>query len=137
MLLSVVKSTGYRYFALASKQPTPKRLLKFALCWFWGYLWYSTALPPVIEQHGAAENTASQESKNQKFELLGNPVRDPSFRVRKSGKKIADFVLATHPEEEKTEYWRIRAVDKQAESTAATVTYWGKLLCLFQASVTM
>ena len=70
---------------------------------------------PVTEPHSATEGTSSEESDNRKFELLGNPVRDPSFRERKSGKKIADFVLATHPEEEKTEYWRIRAFDQQAE----------------------
>jgi len=71
--------------------------------------------PPVTEQHSAAESTSSPEGENRKFELVGNPVRDPSFKKRKSGKKIADFVLATHPEEEKTEYWRIRAFDQQAE----------------------
>ena len=70
---------------------------------------------PVTAQHSAAESTVSEESENRKFELVGNPVRDPSFRERKSGKRIADFVLATHPEEEKTEYWRIRAFDQQAE----------------------
>ena len=70
---------------------------------------------PVTEPHSATEGTSSEESDNRKFELLGNPVRDPSFRERKSGKRIADFVLATHPEEEKTEYWRIRAFDQQAE----------------------
>jgi single-stranded DNA-binding protein len=70
---------------------------------------------PVTEPHSAAESTASEEGENRKFELVGNPVRDPSYRERKSGKRIADFVLATHPEEEKTEYWRIRAFDKQAE----------------------
>jgi membrane-bound lytic murein transglycosylase len=70
---------------------------------------------PAREPHSTTESTSSEEKGNRKFELVGNPVRDPSYRVRKSGKKIADFVLATHPEEEKTEYWRIRAFDNQAE----------------------
>lgn len=62
-----------------------------------------------------AEEAQTPENENRKFELIGNPVRDPSYQERKSGKRIADFVLATHPSEETTEYYRIRAFDKQAE----------------------
>ena len=85
-----------------------------------GSLMPQSASAPATEPHSAGEEAPPGESEtveneNRKFELVGNPVRDPSFRVRKSGKRIADFVLATHPEEEKTEYWRIRAFDRQAE----------------------
>ena len=77
---------------------------------------YSAAHPTSQNESTPAETAAArEEQENQKYELVGNPVRDPSYRVRKSGKRIADFVLATHPEEEKTEYWRIRAFDRQAE----------------------
>ncbi len=61
------------------------------------------------------------ESENEKFEFVGNPVRDPAFWVRKSGKRVAEFHLATHPEKEKTLYYRIRAFDKQAERVRDTV----------------
>jgi hypothetical protein len=61
------------------------------------------------------------ESENEKHEFVGNPVRDPSYWVRKSGKRIAEFHLATHPDKEKTLYYRIRAFDKQAERVRDTV----------------
>ena len=41
--------------------------------------------------------------------------------MRKSGKRVAEFHLATHPEKEKTLYHRIRAFDKQAERVRDTV----------------
>jgi hypothetical protein len=61
------------------------------------------------------------ESENEKHEFVGNPVRDPSYWVRKSGKRVAEFHLATHPQKEKTLYYRIRAFDKQAERVRDTV----------------
>jgi hypothetical protein len=57
----------------------------------------------------------------EKHEFVGNPVRDPSYWVRRSGKRVAEFHLATHPEKEKTLYYRIRAFDKQAERVRDTV----------------
>jgi membrane-bound lytic murein transglycosylase len=42
-------------------------------------------------------------------------VYDPYYKTRKSGKRIADFALATHDKEDATHYWRIRAFDKTAE----------------------
>jgi hypothetical protein len=55
------------------------------------------------------------ESENKKFEFIGNPVYDAKYRERKSGKRIADFHLATHPGKNQTEYFRIRAFDDLAE----------------------
>ncbi len=81
---------------------------------------------PAMPSHEAADSQRTQslyipESKNEKFEFVGNPVRDPSYWERRSGKKVAEFVLATHPEKEKTVYYRIRAFDKQAERVRDTV----------------
>jgi hypothetical protein len=61
------------------------------------------------------------ESENEKFEFVGNPVRDPAYWVRRSGKRVAEFVLATHRQKEKTLYYRIRAFGKQAERVRDTV----------------
>jgi len=55
------------------------------------------------------------ESENRKHELIGNVVYDARYRERRSGKKIADFHLATHEEKNKTEYYRVRAFDDLAE----------------------
>jgi single-stranded DNA-binding protein len=89
---------------------------------------------PVSDQHSApaipsSEASAPQdaqslripESENEKHEFVGNPVRDPSYWVRRSGKRVAEFHLATHTEKEKTLYHRIRAFDKQAERARDTV----------------
>lgn len=82
-------------------------------------------LPPLTEPHSASEKASTTDSptppeqttddENQKFKLVGNPANNPSYRERKSGKKIADFVLATHPDPDSTQYWRVRTFDKQAE----------------------
>jgi hypothetical protein len=61
------------------------------------------------------------ESENKKFEFIGNPVYDAKYRTRKSGKRIADFHLATHPEKNGTKYYRIRAFDGLAERARDTV----------------
>jgi membrane-bound lytic murein transglycosylase len=61
------------------------------------------------------------ESENKKFEFIGNPVYDARYRERKSGKRIADFHLATHPGKNQTEYFRIRAFDGLAERARDTV----------------
>jgi single-stranded DNA-binding protein len=61
------------------------------------------------------------EDENRKFELTGNPVFDPYYKVRRSGKKIADFALATHNKKGETRYYRIRAFDKRAERVRDTV----------------
>ncbi len=61
------------------------------------------------------------ESENKKHKFVGNPVRDPAYWVRNSGKKVAEFHLATHPTKEETLYYRIRAFDKQAERVRDTV----------------
>ncbi len=62
------------------------------------------------------------ESENEKHELIGNPVRDPAYwKNRKTGKQVAEFHLATHPEDGKTLYYRIRAFDTQAERVRDTV----------------
>jgi hypothetical protein len=42
-------------------------------------------------------------------------VFEPQYKERRSGTKIADFALATHPDEETTHYWGIRAFNKTAE----------------------
>ena len=88
---------------------------------------------PVSDQDSAFAVPASEasestqlhipESENEKHEFVGNPVRDPRYWVRKSGKRVAEFHLATHPEKEKekTLYYRIRAFDKQAERVRDTV----------------
>ena len=61
------------------------------------------------------------ESENKKRELIGNVVYDARYRERKSGKRIADFHLATHKEKNKTEYFRIRAFDDLAEKVRDSV----------------
>jgi hypothetical protein len=80
---------------------------------------------PTREASGSQQADSLQipESENEKHEFVGNPVRDPSYWVRKSGKRVAEFHLATHPEpdKEKTLYYRIRAFDKQAERVRDTV----------------
>jgi membrane-bound lytic murein transglycosylase len=48
-------------------------------------------------------------------------VYDARYRERKSGKRIADFHLATHEEKNKTEYFRIRAFDDLAEKVRDSV----------------
>jgi hypothetical protein len=60
-------------------------------------------------------------SENEKHEFVGNPIRDPAYWERSSGKKVAEFHLATHPSKEKTLYYRIRAFDKQAERVRDSV----------------
>jgi hypothetical protein len=76
---------------------------------------YSSAEKPSWEQ-SLTEEGEIPESENRKFQLVGNPARKVGYRVtRKSNTRIADFVLATHPDRETTEYWRIRAFGEQAE----------------------
>jgi hypothetical protein len=95
--------------------------------------------PPRSEDSHASENGSSSEngsknetetpkeeifvpeSENKKHEFIGNPVYDAKYRTRKSGKRIADFHIATHPEKNKTEYYRIRAFDGLAERARDTV----------------
>src|SRR5215207_1553793 len=95
--------------------------------------------PPRREDSHASENGSSSEngsrnesetpkeevfvpeSENKKHEFIGNPVYDAKYRVRRSGKRIADFHIATHPEKNKTEYYRIRAFDGLAERARDTV----------------
>jgi hypothetical protein len=86
---------------------------------------------PLSDQHSASAMPSSEaydpkqlhipESENGKHEFVGNPVRDPRYWERRSGKKVAEFILATHPDNEKTLYHRIRAFDKQAERVRDTV----------------
>jgi hypothetical protein len=71
--------------------------------------------------NGSVEDEDMPENENRKFELVGNPVYDPWFKVRRSGTKVADFSLATHDKEGETKYWRVRAFDKRAERVRDTV----------------
>jgi hypothetical protein len=73
---------------------------------------------PTPETNGS---NALPESENRKHELIGNVVYDARFRERRSGKRIADFHLATHEEKNKTEYYRVRAFDDLAEKVRDTV----------------
>src|SRR5215203_5431200 len=85
------------------------------------------SIPPQSEpqsEHGEKAETPTPEtngsldlpeSENRKHELIGNVVYDARYRERRSGKKIADFHLATHEEKNKTEYYRVRAFDDLAE----------------------
>src|SRR5215203_2510305 len=81
------------------------------------------SVPPQSEPEEKADNQAPEtnggldlpESENRKHELTGNVVYDARYRERKSGKRIADFHLATHEEKNKTEYYRVRAFDDLAE----------------------
>jgi len=73
---------------------------------------------PTAETHNGH---ALPESENRKHELIGNVVYDARYRERRSGKKIADFHLATHEEKNKTEYYRVRAFDDLAERVRDTV----------------
>src|SRR5215217_8882861 len=61
------------------------------------------------------------ESENRKHEFTGNPVYDARYRVRKSGKRIADFHIATHEKKDETKYFRIRAFDGLAEKARDNV----------------
>ena len=82
--------------------------------------------PSVTEPHSAGEVPSWEkpradfddipESENNKIVLEGNPAKKLGYRVTKrSNTRIADFVFATHPQQETTEYWRIRAFGDQAE----------------------
>lgn len=82
--------------------------------------------PPVTESHSGSDKPSWErpltegedlpESENERFQLVGNPAKKLRYRVtKKTNTKIADFVLATHPQEETTEYRRIRAFGAQAE----------------------
>jgi single-stranded DNA-binding protein len=86
---------------------------------------HNTPDAPSNEASGSPQTDALHipESENEKHEFVGNPVRDPRYWVRRSGKRVAEFHLATHPEpdKEKTLYYRIRAFDKQAERVRDTV----------------
>jgi len=70
--------------------------------------------PPEVgtaQSEAATEGSAAEEG-NQLHEFTGNPATDAKYwEWKKSGKRVAEFVLATHPEEDKTEYKRIRAFD--------------------------
>ena len=91
------------------------------------------SVPPVSEPQREPEEKAETptpetngsldlpESENRKHELIGNVVYDARYRERRSGKKIADFHLATHEEKNKTEYYRVRAFDDLAEKVRDTV----------------
>jgi hypothetical protein len=63
-------------------------------------------------QSQAATEGSTEEEGNKLHEFSGNPATNAKYwEWKKSGKRVADFVLATHPEEGKTEYKRIRAFD--------------------------
>jgi hypothetical protein len=75
---------------------------------------------PVTEQHSASDTASKEQSgkedeTNRKHVFTGNVATEPYYRKRRSGKQLADFVLAEHPEDGQTVYRRIRAFDKQAE----------------------
>jgi hypothetical protein len=55
------------------------------------------------------------ESENRRHEFVGNPVRDAKYWVRRSGKRVADFHIATHPKKDETRYYRIRSFDDLAD----------------------
>jgi|SRR5215204_2595247 len=55
------------------------------------------------------------ESENRKHEIIGNVVYNARYRERKSGKKIADFHIAAHPDKNITVYYHVRAFDDLAE----------------------
>jgi hypothetical protein len=77
--------------------------------------------PPVTEQHSASDSaspppseTADQgavEQGNELHTFTGNPTYDAAYWELKTGKRVAEFVLATHPDEGETEYKRIRSFD--------------------------
>jgi hypothetical protein len=94
--------------------------------------------PHVREPHSGSDKPSWErplkegedlpESENEKYQLTGNVARIGRYRVtKKSNTKIADLVLATHPDEETTEYWRIRAFGKQSEKVRETVKVGQKL----------
>jgi hypothetical protein len=67
------------------------------------------------------EEIVVPESENKKHEFVGNPVYNAKYRERRSGKRIADFHIATHPKEGVTHYYRIRAFDDLAEKVRDNV----------------
>jgi hypothetical protein len=82
--------------------------------------------PPVTEPHSGADKPSWErplkegeeppESENEKHQLSGNIARIGRYRVtKKTNTKIADFVLATHPDHTTTTYWTVRSFGKQAE----------------------
>jgi len=104
----------------------------------YGLIPEGSAQPPREDSHASENGSSSEngsknetepqkeeifvpESENKKHEFIGNPGYDAKFRTRKSGKRIADFHIATHPEKNKTEYYRIRAFDNLAERARDTV----------------
>ncbi|MDQ5827471.1 MAG: single-stranded DNA-binding protein, partial [Chloroflexota bacterium] len=78
---------------------------------------------PSREASGLPQTDSLQipESKNDIHKFVGNPVRDPYTWTQNSGKRVAAFTLATHPEEGETEFYRIRAYGKWADYAIAHV----------------
>jgi hypothetical protein len=74
-----------------------------------------TPVQARTEPASAPTEEEKTEEGNEKYVFVGNPVRDPSYWVRKSGKRVADFILATNPAEDDPGYRRIRAFDDLAE----------------------
>src|SRR5215216_3665718 len=82
--------------------------------------------PAVTEPHSAgdmpswerpkSDMTEIPENENNKVVLEGNPAKILGYRVtRKTNTRIADFVMATHPDKATTSYWRVRAYGDEAE----------------------
>src|SRR5438270_2134117 len=77
---------------------------------------YRAAGKPSWERLRSDFGDAIPDSENEKFQLVGNPAKKLRYRVtRKTNTRIADFVLATHPDQETTQHWRIRAFGDEAE----------------------
>ena len=106
-VLSDTKDTNYSLVPDSPPQPTREAV--------------NSSEQPSGNGSSIVEDEDMPENENRKFELVGNPVFDPYYNVRRSGKKIADFALATHNKKGETHYYRIRAFDKRAERVRDTL----------------
>jgi Single-strand binding protein family len=85
----------------------------------------SNSSAPQRESEKASRNESPPPPlKNRRIESSSwwaTLCNDPYYKARKSGKRIADFALATHEKTGQTKYWRNRAFDKLAERVRDTV----------------
>jgi hypothetical protein len=78
--------------------------------------------PPVTHQvPNRPMHSISRNRKTRSISLWGTLSEIRLTGCETPAKKVAEFHLATHPEKEKTLYYRIRAFDKQAERVRDTV----------------
>jgi len=120
----ILKTTGEITIAILPSKQAAESPVKAAETPTRGLIAESTP-PPVTEPHSGSDKPSWErslkdgeelpESENEKFQVTGNVARIGRYRVtKKTNTKIADLVLASHPDKSTTEYWRIRGFNDEA-----------------------